>query len=179
MARDHLSGRPNQDPVGEAWNAYMREADSKNACLTRKEERETKATLFTENLKEFLNAAEFLKVSTTRQIRRLGISRRTYFYWVKAVREGKSLSVRVAVSYKLWLVWKSLEQARFKFQTIDLATSWFNAPNPLLSKAGLRPIELLFNYNVRRRPRALRVLLEMPAPASVTGSPRRRSSVGA
>lgn len=155
------------DPVAKAWVSYIRPADRPDAGLGEKEEQEARKQRFTESLKRFLDAANFLEVTTARQFRNLGISHRSYFYWVAAVRNGESLRCLDHIDYKLWLVWKSLEIARLRFQSEESVRSWFFSPNRLLSNSStrteeswLRPIDLLFDYDIRRRPRVLRVLLE-------------------
>lgn len=165
--------RPNQlgaDPVKQAWTVYVHPVSHRDGDRTTKELEEAQARHFTESLDRFLDAADFLRVSTSHRFRCLGISRRTYFYWVRAIKEGEVLYYHYHIDYRLWLVWKSLELARLKLQSDELVRSWFLSPNKLLSNpgaraigSGLKPIDLLFGYDIRRRPRILRLLLDMPA----------------
>jgi len=161
--------KPGGDPVEHAWVTYNRSADEVDGDSTRKGKQKAKARQFTESFERFLNAADFLCVPTTQRFRCLGISRRTYFYWVRAVSEERLIRSQSQPDYGLWLVWKSLEVARLKHQSNDDVRLWFSTSNPQLSNAeaksissGLRPIDLLFGYDIRRRPRVLRILLDMP-----------------
>ncbi|WP_257309407.1 MbcA/ParS/Xre antitoxin family protein [Geothrix fuzhouensis] len=156
------SGKASGFTVEKAWTSYYRSVEGPDGKLTANELKAANARRSTDGLKRFLDATNFLKVSTMRQFRSLGFSRRTYFYWVGAARKGRAIPYRSQIDFKFWLVWKSVELARFNFSSEDLATSWFHTPNRLLSKTGHSPIDVLFNYDVRRRPRFLRILLEMP-----------------
>jgi hypothetical protein len=150
------------DPVKKAWLSYRRAAKLLvHERWWRKEEKEARARQFAASLKGFLEAAKLLNVRTALQFHCLGISRRTYFYWVRTVREGRSIRYQPQIDYRLWLVWKSLELARQKLKSDDLVKAWFRDQNPLLLRTGLSPIDLLFNYDIRRRSRVLRILLEM------------------
>jgi hypothetical protein len=159
VAKRRLSPGLSEDPVLTAWASYCRTVDTMAAGFSERESLEAKARWFMESLKRFMHAADFLEVSTARRSRCLGISHRTYFYWLCALKEGKGLRYQIRIDYKLWLVWKSLELARLKFLTDDLAATWFSTPNGLLSQSGQNPTSLLFNHDVRRRPRVLRSLM--------------------
>ena len=161
----HLDSGDRRDlTVEKLWSSYCRTNEDAGVGLTKRELSVAMAGKFTESFQAFLNATDFLKVSTSCQIRSLGLSRRNYFYWVKRAKNGPPLRYQTHIDFKLWLVWKCLELARIKLQDEGLVATWFQTPNKLISRNGNSPIDVLFKFDVRRRPRVLRVLLDMPTP---------------
>lgn len=162
------SRETSESTADKLWSSYRLTIERLDGEWTRKELRKAKAGIFTANFKAFLEATSFLGVSTPRQFRSLGLSRRTCFYWVSKVKNGRPISDQYHIDFKLWLVWKCLELATKKIPDEDLVATWFQTPNGLLSKASRSPIDVLFNFDVRRRPRVLRILPDMPTPTQAS-----------
>lgn len=110
------SRETSESTADKLWSSYRLTIERLDGEWTRKELRKAKAGIFTANFKAFLEATSFLGVSTSRQFRSLGLSRRTYFYWVSKVKNGRPISDQYHIDFKLWLVWKCLELATKKSQ---------------------------------------------------------------
>lgn len=168
LVSPHPPDDPPTDPFEDAWDAYRGAFLEHLHGLPRKKQRVTEAQHSAEGFKRFLDAARFLNISIINQIQCLGISRRTYFYWLRASKDDRLIQFRPNYSdysfdYKFWLVWKGVELARLRFDSDEVMRLWFSSPNPRFPKAGTCPTSLLFNSDTRRKPMVLRALMEIPS----------------